>query len=361
MIINCRALVGESFEYVEEVHLEIDDGLIKGIGDGFIPDCALDARDYLVMPSLVNAHVHLGDSFAKEAVLGLGVSEAVGKGGLKWELYKEASDEVVVDGMRASVEYMMELGTTLFADFRENSREGVKLLKQALADSPIKSVILGRDIDLSECDGLGLNTYQLDQIPEDRNGRLITVHAGELEDEVGKALEHNPDIIVHFTNSTPEEIKEAARQKVSVVVCPRANAVLGAGLLDVRAIVDAGLNVALGTDNVMINQPNMFREMEFLSKTSYLNKEPLTPPEVLRIATVNGARALRKNTGLIKEGKLADLLFIDINAPNLKGSRDILASIVHRCEPANIKRVMVDGSTVLDKNKEVTVCVPASY
>jgi cytosine/adenosine deaminase-related metal-dependent hydrolase len=115
-------------------------------------------------------------------------------------------------------------------------------------------------------------------------------------------------------------------------------------------MINAGVNVSLGTDNVMLNQPNMLREMEYLFKTSYLSGSPLTPAEVLRTATCNGFKAFNIPSGLLEKGMHASLLFVEKNAINLKYSRNIAASIVSRCEPENIRKVMVDGRIVLNKD-----------
>ncbi len=349
MIINSSIIAGGEFEFIEEGHIVIENDKILEVNDGFTPN-GIDARGYIVMPSLINAHTHVGDSFAKEAVLGMKVGHAVGKNGIKWELYRNVRDSDLISCMRDSVVYMLNSGTVTFADFREGGISGVSALKTALKGMPIKAIILGRDIEIDQCDGLGLNTYQIDQIPKDRKGKLIAIHAGESENEIGIAMTHNPDMIIHFTTATDEEIKMAAMNGISVVVCPRSNASLCVGVPRVREMLDKGVNVALGTDNVMINSPDMFREMEFMSKLSYL-KDPILPEEIMKMATVNGANALRINSGLIERGRGADLIMIDKNAPNLRGNKNPLATIIHRCEPENIRRVMIDGRFVIDKDK----------
>lgn len=347
MILNTSTLVGEKFEYLEQAHLTIAEGKIIEVGEGYVSD-GLDYKKYLVTPSFLNAHTHIGDSFAKEAVLGLAVEQAVGKKGLKWGLYQKSSRQERVNAMKDSLKYMLSSGTTKFADFREQGSVGMEELRMALSESKIKPVILGRDVDESECDGLGLNLYQTGQIPAKRK-KILALHAGEKEGEAETALEYNPDVIIHFTKAGIKEIKKAARKKISIVICPRSNSMLNAGFPQVREMLDAGINVSLGTDNVMVNQPNMFREMEYLSKVSSLQGKPLKPMEVFRMATCNGAKTFKVNSGLTKKNMNADLMFVDKNAPNIKDNRNMLATIVHRCEPENVRKVMINGVFVLDK------------
>jgi len=346
LMINSSFLVGEGFELLEEGHLLIDRGRIKEVNDGFITG-GTDARDLLCIPALINAHTHIGDSFAKEAALGLPAGEAMGRNGLKWELYKQAKKAEIIKAMRDSLQYMLNSGISCFADFREGGIHGAELLKEATEGIPIRPIVLGRDDGIENFDGLGLNPWQLGQIPSDRN-KPVAVHAGESKGETAEALSRNPDIIVHFTLATREDIATAARKKVSVVVCLRANALLGVGIPPVRELMDCGVNVAIGTDNVMLNSPSLWREMEFISKLSYL-KKGIPPADILRMATSNAAKALGLNSGMIKKGKGADLIFLDKNAPNLRENKNLLAAIVHRTEPENVIKVMVSGEFVVEK------------
>lgn len=350
MIINASLLIGEHLDLIEQGYVVVKDSRIVEVGDGFRSD-GINLSNFLVMPALINAHTHIGDSFAKEAVLGLDLKKAVGREGMKWRLYENSRREDIIRCMRDTIQYMLNSGTGAFADFREGGMDGVGMLRSAVEGIPINARILGRDVDITECDGLGINIYQVDQIPEDRKGRLIAIHAGEADGEIEVALRHNPDVIIHFTKAKDSEIQSVAERGVSVVLCPRSNAVLGVGIPPVKRILDSGIDPALGTDNVMINSPNLFREMEFLFRISYLT-DPIPPREILRMATVNGAKVLGINSGIIENGKNADLIFIDKNAPNLRDSRNIIAAIVHRCDPENVRRVMIDGKFVVDKDKK---------
>jgi len=213
-------------------------------------------------------------------------------------------------------------------------------------------VALGRDLGdrFEDCDGLGLNLYQLDQIPPMREGlgeKIVSVHAGELSGEVECALNVRPDSIVHYTHCTEEDIYEAAKNGISVILCPRSNASLKAGFPPARELFDAGVNVALGTDNVMISPPDMWREMEFLYRSSCLFGG-LTPLEVLKAATVNGGRALKRDVGVIEKGMTADIVYVDLEASNMRGTRNLHACLVGRCDRRNVVRVVFHGKTAWD-------------
>lgn len=343
MIINTAILAGEKLELIEEAHLVIEEGVIRGLYEGYTTG-GIDLKDYVTAPGPINAHTHVGDSFAKEAALGLSIKEAVGRDGIKWRLYKETERNTRVKAMRESMKFMLSSGTTCFADFREFGWEGVEELEEALDSVPLKAVILGRNIDINDVDGLGLNLYEIDQIPEDRGNKLIALHAGELEGEVGEALKHNPDIIVHCTHASEAELEEIAEKKISVVVCPRSNSALKVGVPPIQEMLDLGINVALGTDNVMINSPNMWREMEYVSKSCSIQ-----PIDVFRMASVNAAKALRLDSGVIERGKKADLVVIEKDALNLRYNVNILSTLVNRCETENVLKVMVNGKIVFSR------------
>jgi cytosine/adenosine deaminase-related metal-dependent hydrolase len=98
-----------------------------------------------VIPGFINAHTHVGDSFAKDRGLNLPISELVEPpDGLKHKLLRTASKETIISGIKTTLKEMFSSGITSFVDFRESGEEGVKILKEALIDSPINAFICGR-------------------------------------------------------------------------------------------------------------------------------------------------------------------------------------------------------------------------
>ena len=207
--------------------------------------------------------------------------------------------------------------------------------------------------ELNECDGLGLNVYQLNQTPEffeilkniKLKNKFLAIHAGEVEDEVETALTYNPDIIIHATKATAPEIRKMKELNISVVCCPRSNLTLGVGIQKIQKMIDLKINVCLGTDNVMLNSPDMWQEMEFVSNVCGID-----PEEILKMATVNAASVFKLNSGIIKKDKNADLIFIGKDSLNLKFNWDLISVIVSECSPENVWKVMIDGDFVVDKD-----------
>ncbi|KKL41278.1 hypothetical protein LCGC14_2367740, partial [marine sediment metagenome] len=130
----------------------------------------------------------------------------------------------------------------------------------------------------------------------------------------------------------------------------RANASLAEGIPDINQMLKARCNIALGTDNVMINSPDIFREMDFLWKiTMGLNRKPISPKQILKMATVNAGKLLQKGIGTIERGKLADCVLINKHSIDLEPMHSPHASIVHRASENAIRAVIIGGKIVHGK------------
>jgi len=326
MLLEGTILRGRSFEPVEG-RVVVEDGTITGI-----EEC--DARnDDIVLPAFVNAHTHLGDSIAKEAGEGLTLEELVAPpDGLKHRLLAEATREELVSGIRRSLCFMATSGTAACIEFREGGVEGVRAIEEVAADVPIETVVLGREtVEAMEAsDGFGASGANDGDFHRERNataeaGKLFGIHAGEVdESDVNSALDLDPDFLVHMVHPEPLHLERLADSETPVVICPRSNAATGVGLAPVRELVDR-TTVALGTDNVMVNSPSMFREMEFTAKLFDVSAR-----EVLAMATIHGAELAGLNCGLIEPGRDAHLLVLDGDSDNLSGTRDPVGSVVRR-------------------------------
>ena len=190
---------------------------------------------------------------------------------------------------------------------------------------------------------------------------LLSIHAAESEStsefsklttgktEVQRIMKYlKPDFIVHMTNAVDGDFSLLARSKCGIVICPRANGVIGAGIPRVAKMLKSGCTVAIGTDNVMLNSPDILREMDYIWKVSRARggNEFLAAKDILKLATVNAAKILRLNSGYIGAGRAADLIFIDKNHIDLYPIHNPYASIVHRTTQDSIRAVMINGKFV---------------
>jgi len=341
VLLSGTVIEGDEFQALEG-YICIRDGLIREVGRG-----SVDSRfQGIICPRFVNAHVHLGDSAFKDPPF-MPLCDLVGPGGLKHRLLLEIPRDRMVEGMRRSLLEMVATGTWAFADFREGGPQGVEALLDAQRGLPLLSRILGRpepgktSINPA-CWGLGISSTR-DLEPElakgaaseaRRAGQRVAAHAGESgDDDIDDALALGPDFLVHLCQAGQEDLESVAGAGVPVVVCPRSNLLTGVQLPQVRRMIDLGMTVGVGTDNVMLNSPNMFEEMHLLIRALLHDDR-----QVFKMCTLNGAQimGIDDKAGSISEGKEARVMVLDRNSNNLWGSLRPLASIVRRGSPSDI-------------------------
>ncbi|MDX1373281.1 MAG: amidohydrolase family protein, partial [Nitrososphaeraceae archaeon] len=150
--------------------------------------------------------------------------------------------------------------------------------------------------------------------------------------------------------ASKRDLHQVAKKTRGIVVCPRANAALAEGVPDVSSMIQARCNVTIGTDNVMVNSPDMFREMDYLWKVIMANtRKRISPKQILKMATINGGKLLQKKIGVIEPGYFADGIFIDKHSIDLEPMHNPYASIVQRVSESSIKAVMIGGKIVHGK------------
>ena len=394
LIKNISILSGQELDYVSNTDVRIQNNKFKKIHSKIKPllkEESIDCEGLLMMPGFINAHTHIGDSVGKDISLNNTVDEKIHPVfGIKSKILKNTSKEILGNFMKNTCQSMLRKGITTFVDFREGGLDGVILLKKVLEDVPLRSIILGRmefyqdakEIKknslfpsvkypelfelLKKCDGIGvsganensnsvLNYYS--KIP-----KIRAIHSAETKQsitqskkvtgksEIIRALTLKPDFLVHMTYASKSDLKIVSKKARGIVICPRANSSLAEGIPDIDLMQKSGCILALGTDNVMINSPDMFREMDFIWKvTMGLHKKRIDAKKILKMATVNGGKILNKNVGSIESGKLADCIFLDKHALDLEPIHDPHVSIVHRASESAIKAVMIGGKIVHGK------------
>lgn len=308
-------------------NIVVDDGKIIEISKEAKEGKIIDVDGAIVCPSFINGHIHIGDSIIKDEGYGLSLSEMVKPpNGVKHIALANASDDELKEAMKKSMMEMIDSGTTHFIDYREGGIKGVKLLKEASKDLPIKPIILGRDDSfygddpdlgkvkksikklLKVADGIApsgfgeITSEVANLITQEcsKQGKISSIHVAESESnqieslnndkltEVAKGVKNNFNQLVHLTNPKADDLDQVSKSAQNVVVCPRANATLNVGVAPLGKMLDLNIKPLLGTDNVMLNSPNMLRELEFTLKImSIYYKRYINPQELLKMATTN--------------------------------------------------------------------------
>jgi len=389
---NISILYGTELKYIESTDVQIKNGNFKKISKKISSkEKSIDCSNLLLIPGFINSHTHIADSIGKDLSIDADVDSKIHPMiGLKQKLLKETPKKSLSKYMKNSAKSMIKNGITTFIDFREGGLDGILLLKSALDNLPIRCIILGRiehyntknEIKqnmplpkehikqltqlLKNCDGIGISGTN-----ENSNSNLQSyaktkkiraIHAAETKDsvntskkltgksEIQRAMLLRPSFLIHMTFATKNDLKLVAKNTRGIVICPRANSSLAEGIPDISLMQKFGCNITIGTDNVMINSPDIFREMDYLWKvTMGMSQSRFDPRQILKMATVNAGKMLNQKIGCIKENYFADCLFINKNSLDLEPMNNVYASIVHRASENSINAVMIGGKIVNGK------------
>lgn len=203
------------------------------------------------------------------------------------------------------------------------------------------------------------------EISDSKNIPLM-IHVSEMKFEEGEyqgspsvvqyldkhKLLDSKTILVHTLYLEDEDYPIIARNGCKVAHCPVSNAKGGRKTLNLKAMMENGITVGLGTDGAMSgNRMDFHSSMYFASKMhkhTNLDRGFLKNYEVIRMATIDSAKVLGLDSqiGSIEVGKLADLIVIDPNMPNMLPIYDIESSIVNTLDTINIKMTIVNGKII---------------
>jgi len=168
-------------------------------------------------------------------------------------------------------------------------------------------------------------------------------------------------LAAHCIYLNDDEMNILARHNVKVAYNPVANMKLGMDAAKVVHLLKLGITVGLGTDGPASNNSlDMFETMKvaaLFQKSSYHNPTILPTETVLRMATLDGARALglEKQVGSLEVGKRADIILLDFEKPHLTPRHNLYANIVYSARGSDVDTVIVNGKILMEKRKVRTL------
>lgn len=394
--------------------LLIRDGRIASVGKSIqTADDVIDAAGCAVLPGFVQTHIHLCQTIFRGAAddlplldwlkkrvwpmeaahdvasitasARLGVAELI-KGGTTCALTMETvnhTEEVfkVVEesGFRATVgKCMMDKGDDVPAALHENTdasiAESLALLAawHGKADGRIRYCFAPR-FALS-CTGELLS--RVGKLARERDV-IVHTHASEnrnecalVESETGLrnvsyldslGLSGRHVVLAHCVHLDAAEFRTLANTRTNVAHCPSSNLKLGSGIAQIAKMLDQGISVSLGADGAACNNRlDMFTEMRTMAllQKAMHGPESIPASEALRIATIEGARALglEKEIGTLEIGKRADVIVVKLDGlQSTPNSADPISALVYSAQTSEVQSVVIDGRVVMRDRQLLTL------
>ena len=168
-------------------------------------------------------------------------------------------------------------------------------------------------------------------------------------------------VLAHGVHLSDDDIALIASNSATVVHCPASNFKLASGVARILDLQRAGVNIALGTDGPASgNDLDLWiaiRLAGYMQKTVAKDPSVLPAVDLVRMATINGAKALQLDhiIGSLEVGKRADLIVLDADSPSLTPSFEPHTTIATCVTRADVRHVLVDGQIVVRDRECLTI------
>lgn len=404
---NILALLPEGDrDVIRETDIYIEGSKIASIGkkpEGFSEDKVIDGKDRFAIPGLVNCHTHSYMSFMRNVADDLSFMDWLF--GTIDPIEQQMTDEDTYWGACLAIIEMMKSGTTCFNDMQMNIHQTTRAVKESGMRAVISRGLVGSGNDeagqmrlrqayeerdaAADCDRLTFMLgphapYTCDDgfmriVSEEakKNHMRIHVHLSESESEIEQIREKYhctpiemaaknglfdvPAVAAHCVQVTEGDMDILREKNVSVVTNPASNMKLGNGFAPVPKMLEKGINVCIGTDGAASNNSlNLFHEMSLLAlihKGVERTPQCISAAETIRIATINGAKALglEKEIGSLEEGKKADIAILNLNTPSLTPRNNLIAGLSYSANGSEVETVIIDGKITMENRKILTM------
>ena len=396
---NCRILTMEDGKDIIKGELHVGDGWITYVGTGGETETAgvtwdreIDGQNNLLMPGFKNAHTHSAMTFLRSYADDLPLQEWLYDKVFPMEAKLTKEDQVLLaklgmleylsSGITANFDMYLdndchaaaskELGfrTVLCGsmnDFGGTVEETEEEFYRLNEVSPLVSCKVGFHAEYTT------NGETLKRLADmaNRIKQPVYAHIAETKKEVDECYERYNVSPFEFLDSigmfdyggggfhgvwmSEKDRQICQEKKVSIVSNPSSNLKLASGIADLCSLLEAGINVGIGTDGAASNNAlDMFREMYLASVMPKVVKQDasaMDANDVLKMATVGGARAMGLlDCDTLSVGKCADLIMIDMHRPNMQPENHIAKNLVYSGSKDNVKLTMIDGKILYENH-----------
>lgn len=383
----------------------VDGNKIVFIGKGCNKkaDREIDLSGNLLMPSFKNAHTHSAMTFARSLADDLPLQPWLFDIIFPMEA-KLTSDDIYTLSRLAFLEYLSSGVTACFdmyyfpeamvkasvdAGFRTVMTCGLNNFKESLETleeyynkfnnyNELISYKLGFHAEYTTSKELMAGIADL----AEKYKAPVFMHASETENEVKECIERygkTPTALFdelglwnygggayHSVWVDDNDIEIYKKRDVYAVINAGSNSKLASGIAPVTKMMKKGIPLAIGTDGPSSNNAlDMFREMFLIAATQKLNDNDASScdaNEILKMATVGSAKCMGlDNCDIIEEGKIADLIVIDLKRPNMQPINNVTKNIVYSGSKENIKLTMVNGKILYENGVFVDTDIEKIY
>lgn len=403
LIKNCNliSVSDQKEKYIENIDILINDNIIEKVEKDIKQEedyKIINAKGKIVMPGLINTHTHIAMSIFRDTLDGYGLQEWLND--KIWPMEDKLTAEDIYYSSYLSCIEMIKSGTTTFNDQYFETDATIKaVLETGLrmdATRTIMDIAGGGDLRLQELEELikkyknkydtininvGIHSlYTASRECAQKAAELarkynLYVHMHFLEnstelEQVKKLQETSTPVdlledyfkginmvLAHCVKIKEEDMKKINKERINVAHCPVSNLRLGCGIANITEFLNNKINVALGTDGQGSgSNMDMFETMKFtalLQKGAKENPKLLPAYEVIKMATINGAKALGKETqiGSIEEGKKADIIIVELEDTINQPINDIFSNIVYNAKGSNVVTTIVNGKILMEDRK----------
>lgn len=410
MLLKNIAYLDENLDVIFNRDIRIEDNYIKEIGENLEikgEEEVIIGKDLLVTPGLCDAHTHLGQQLLKGKVLD---AEGIIWKNIMLPFESSITDEIMSLNTKLALIEMIKAGTTSFVDAgsyhmdsacKEIAKSGMRgaVTYSSMVDSSLPESIFDTADEVIEKNNalyenwnekgliqvyysirslMSANEELILKVSQEAKKRdaMLEAHMNEYDKEVENVIEKtglppyeyleklgvlNSDFIGAHSLILNEGEKEIIKKHdIKIVQCPFSNS--GKALANTPDLIKNNIKIGIGSDGVAHGGLSLWDEMKTLRCMMNVtwgikenNRSIMPAKELLKMAMENGKYFLRKNIGTIKEGYLADLIFIDLNQPHLWYSGNYTNTIFECVNKGDIIHSMVDGKWVMKDRKIVTI------